>query len=102
VLHNRRTWSIPIVCELPQGSPVSPILFLLYIEPLLKDSRSHFGYADDAAFFSSDNSLEKCQAKLQKQLDLSLSWAKENGVQFDAEKTELIYFHNKRKFTESP
>lgn len=92
---------LPIVCGLPQGSPVSPILFLLYIEPLLRLSLGRFGYADDAAFFLA-NSLVKCQIKLQKQLDLTQTWATENGIQFDADKTELIYFHNKRKYAELP
>ncbi|POS88308.1 hypothetical protein EPUL_000363 [Erysiphe pulchra] len=76
------TEPLPIFCGLPQVSPVSPIL-LLYIEPLLRTSRSHFGYANNA-------------------LDSSLLWASKNGVQLDAKKTELIYFHNKRKYIESP
>ena len=46
--------------------------------------------------------LKDCQLKLQKQLDLSLDWATDNGIFFDMEKTELIYFHNKRKFEEFP
>jgi hypothetical protein len=40
-----------IDCGLPQGSPVSPILFMLYISPLfsLDDPSKNFGYADDIA-----------------------------------------------------
>ncbi|POS83027.1 hypothetical protein EPUL_003304 [Erysiphe pulchra] len=48
-LDQSKTESLPILCGLPQGSPVSPILFLLYVEPLLRLSRGRFGYADDAA-----------------------------------------------------
>lgn len=94
------TEPLPIISGLSQGFPVSPILFLLYIEPLLRLSRGRFGYADDAAFFLSATSLEKCYEKLQRQLDLTFSWAKENGVIFDIGKTELIYFHKKRRYVE--
>ena len=91
---------LPVVCGLPQGSPVSPILFLLYVEPLLRLSRGRFGYADDAAFYSTAKTLRDCHTKLQRQLDISRAWANDNGIQFDKEKTELIYFHKKRKFEE--
>ncbi|RKK07362.1 hypothetical protein BFJ67_g18308, partial [Fusarium oxysporum f. sp. cepae] len=41
----------PLQCGLPQGSPVSPILFLLYTEPIyrLSNPQGRFGYADDTA-----------------------------------------------------
>ena len=33
---------------LPQGSPISPVLFMLYIEPIVKaPGAPRFGYADD-------------------------------------------------------
>lgn len=96
------TGALPILCGLPQGSPVSPILFLLYIEPLLKLSRERLGYADDAAFFSTGKTLKYCQLNLQRQLNLSLDWARENGIIFDMRKTELIYFHKKRKLVDLP
>ena len=40
-----------VTCGLPQGSPVSPILFMLYIEPLfrLKNLTNAFGYVEDVA-----------------------------------------------------
>lgn len=40
-----------LVCGLPQGSPATPVLFMLYIEPILRlgDQKSKFSYADDVA-----------------------------------------------------
>ena len=43
----------PIICGLPQGSPVSPILFMLFINPIFflqgATDRHRYGYADDIA-----------------------------------------------------
>ncbi|KAI1000610.1 hypothetical protein K3495_g7584 [Podosphaera aphanis] len=72
------------------------------MEPLLRLFHGRFGYADDAAFFASAKSLKDCHSKLQRHLNLSQAWAKGNGITFDVKKTELIYFHNKRKYEELP
>ncbi|CCU81551.1 endonuclease/reverse transcriptase [Blumeria hordei DH14] len=48
-----------INCGLPQGSPASPILFMLYISPLFKlgNVSRRFGYADDVAILETQKSL---------------------------------------------
>ena len=89
--------TFPILCGLPQGSPISPILFLLYVEPFLKLSNRRFGYADDGCLFATGSTLLECQENLQKELDSTLRWGLENGISFDAAKTELQYFHRKNK-----
>lgn len=101
-LDDQSSGPFDILCGLPQGSPVSPILFLLYVEPVLRLSRCRFSYADDIAIMATGTSLEMVHDKLQEQLDLSLHWGRENGLLFDMKKTELQYFHKKRKYTEPP
>ncbi|KHJ32941.1 hypothetical protein EV44_g3830 [Erysiphe necator] len=90
----------PILCDSPQGSPISPILFLLYVEPFLRLSRGRFGYADDGCLLATARTLEDCECKLESKFNQTLQWGYENGVIFDSAKMELQYFHNKRKYTE--
>lgn len=44
---------------LPQGSPISPMLFMLYITPLfhMGNPEKRFGYAEDGAILATSPSL---------------------------------------------
>jgi hypothetical protein len=63
-----------IDCGLLQGSPVSPILFMLYIAPLfsLDNPRKNFGYADDSAKLEISSSLTENAEKLSARLEQAL------------------------------
>ncbi len=91
-LDGQTSQAFPISCGLPQGSPVSPILFLLYIQPAISLSSARFGYADDGCLLATGTTLAACQSALQEALDQTLQWGRENGVTFEASKTELQYF----------
>lgn len=81
-------------CGLPQGSPVSPILFMLYTEPILRvgKQRGNFSYADDIAILRTGHSLTECTEKITNDLERLLAWGQENALSFDPEKTELQHF----------
>ena len=79
---------------------MSPILFLLYVEPFPRLSQSRFGYADDGCILATAKTLDECGQKLNMLLDQILKWGGKNGILFDTAKTELQYFHNKRKYNE--
>ncbi|KAI9146760.1 putative RNA-directed DNA polymerase from transposon BS [Paramyrothecium foliicola] len=65
------TASSPLRCGLPQGSPVSPILFLLYTEPIyrLGNPKGRFGYADDTAILCVGDSLEVTAAEANRRIE---------------------------------
>lgn len=81
-------------CGLPQGSPVSPILFMLYTEPILRlgKQKGNFSYADDIAILRTGRTLTECTEILTQDLGKLLEWGKDNAISFDSEKTELQHF----------
>lgn len=86
-----------IRCGLPQESPVSPILFMIYIPPLFKQHglKESFGYADDASILASFPSLEENSMKIA-EAD-NKAWGSIEGMIFDPGKSELMHFSRKRK-----
>ncbi|KAI0992726.1 hypothetical protein K3495_g15459, partial [Podosphaera aphanis] len=87
-----------INCGLPQGSPISPILFMLYIAPLFKmgSISRRFGYADDVAILEIRKSLQENCISLTEALKEALTWGQEEGITFDPNKTELQHFSRRR------
>ncbi|KJZ68765.1 hypothetical protein HIM_11849 [Hirsutella minnesotensis 3608] len=98
------TDSSPLQCGLPQGSPVSPILFLLYTEPVyrLGNAQGRFGYADDTAILRVGNSLDETSAEASHHVRELVSWGAANGIAFDPEKTEVMHFSRTTPKTAPP
>ncbi|KAJ3453540.1 hypothetical protein MRS44_017787 [Fusarium solani] len=97
------TASSPLQCGLPQGSPVSPILFLLYTEPIyrLSNPQSRFGYADDTAILFTGDTVDETTAAASASIEEMIRWGAANGVSFDPEKTEVMHF-SRSKLRSSP
>ena len=83
---------------IPQGSPVSPILFLIYISGVFNKvsetspSVMSLSFIDDLGFIASGHSVKEIVRTLEKVAQEVIKWGKQNAVTYDTSKTEAMLF----------
>ena len=92
-------WNVGI----PQGSPLSPDLFLYFAVPLIKsfDQKPGFGtrvtllsYVDDTYLLVTSESYEQNCALLKRHFKEVTDWADLNKVSFEPSKYEVMHFQH--------
>jgi hypothetical protein len=83
----------------PQGSPISPILFLIYIRDLFQNLEDVYplSYIDDIALAISSTSWKKNARILQREVGKLTRTGDSQAIQFDLAKTELLHFSKSAK-----
>lgn len=86
----------------PQGSPASPILFLIYSKPLFQAIQENAytyssSYIDDLQISISSTSVRKNIKLLERETQNLFRLAEELAIQFDSSKTELVNWTRSRK-----
>jgi hypothetical protein len=101
--------SMGVEKEVPQGSPVLPVLLVVYLSELLGEvEKEHvqcesegISFVGDVAWVVEGESVGECTQRLERCATGAQKWTKENTCQFNTEKTEAILF-TRRKCNKEP
>ena len=88
-----------VLCGIPQGSTLGPLLFLIYINDLrfcLKKSKANH-FADDTCIIYSSKNKKDLETSMNNDLASVSEWLKANRLSLNVSKTKLLFFHSKKK-----
>ncbi|CVL09035.1 uncharacterized protein FMAN_14298 [Fusarium mangiferae] len=97
VINGQSSKSRPLPqAELPQGLPLSPILFLFFDADLVQTPIGKNGgaiaFVDDYTTWVSGPTAQSNSRGIQAVIDKALDWERRSGATFEAEKTAIIHF----------
>ena len=87
----------------PQGSPISPTLFIMYINELLKTQWlpgiKVQGFADDILVWSGESDWQTAESNLQSALRGIHNWCRAHGLSLNPQKCSVMKFDRKKHQT---
>ena len=86
----------------PQGSPLSPILFIIFISTLYQRLKEipnliTIGFANNTNLLIYVRDTKIVYETLERGYKVYKKWAKERGIKFNLSKSKLIYFTRTRR-----
>ena len=97
IIENDKSPYINLKNGVPQGGVLSPTLFSIYIDDIVRDLDSGIDcslFADDLAIWCQEDTPNQCREKIQSALHVIEKWTKKWRMKLNEDKTEYILFSN--------
>jgi hypothetical protein len=97
----------PVNTGIPQRSPVSPIVFAIYLSCLFPhivntlEGVEGIPFGDDVGWWVSGKDIGELRHKMEKCTLLSQQWAQNNAVVFDIDETEVILLSRRKRLNQA-
>ena len=88
-----------ILCGVPQGSVLGPLLFLVYLNDICNSSNllDFFLFADDTNLLYADRSLKNLELTVNKELAKVSDWLIANKLTVNIKKSNFVIFRPRQK-----
>ena len=97
---------LPLLCGVPQGSILGPLLFLIYINDICHATNLNLlSFADDTTIYASGPNVDQLSANVSHELAKLYEWFNANKLLLNAKKSNCTLFkpkHNKSNLKECP
>lgn len=99
-INTRTSRSFPISAGVPQGSVLSPLLYLLYTADMPQpQSPTHvFQFADDTAILSTSSTIATASRHIQDYITVLLTWFNQWRLLINPTKTQALILQHRRSF----
>ena len=88
-----------VLCGVPQGSILGPILFIIYVNDLngVSNKLRNIMFADDTNLFMTGKNISEIELQINIELNLLVEWFQANLLSLNISKTNYIIFCKKRQ-----
>ena len=102
--HNVCSSLKPIICGVPQGSILGPLLFLIYVNDIAFVSQSLFTvmFADDTNAIITHKNLSTLEEQCNSEMKKISNWVNANKLSLNVKKTQYMLFKGRKKIGSGP
>jgi hypothetical protein len=92
--NDKRSKTETVLCGVPQGSILGPLLFFIYVNDLgsIFKEMNAILFADDTNLITTGNSIATLERKANREIPILVEWLKTNRLSLNIKKTHIMLF----------